>query len=83
MNYSEVYGRLLIDRALKAGLLTKESDSLYVPIESVENQPVAEYYNYPETQITVKDLRELNLSIKGKLCTSRGMDKENYMFVMY
>ena len=78
-DYSEVYGRLLIDRALKAGLLTKESDSLYVPVETVVNHPVAEYYHYPETQITVTDLRERELSIKGRLCTSRGMDQENTM----
>lgn len=75
-SYSEVYGRLLIDRAVKAGLLKKETDSLYLPVEDVEDVLVGEYYNYPECHISVTDLRERQLTVKGRLCTARGMNHE-------
>ena len=32
--YSSVYGRLLIDRAMKAGLLKEETESVYIPVET-------------------------------------------------
>lgn len=77
--YSSVYGRLLIDRAMKAGLLKEETESVYVPVENKENVEVGEYYNYPGCHITITDLREKEITIKGRVCTSRGMDGKNDM----
>lgn len=79
-SYSAVYGRLLIDRAVKAGLLKEETESVYIPVKNVENVEVGEYYNYPECHITITDLREKNMVIKGRVCTSRGMDGKNDMY---
>ena len=80
-SYSPIYGRLLIDRAVKAGLLTKESDAFVPPKDAsnVENVEVPEYYIYPKTHISVKDLRDDNIVLHGRLCTSRGMDCKNDM----
>ena len=77
--YSSVYGRLLIDRAMKAGLLKEETESVYVPVENKENVEVGEYYKYPGCHITISDLREKEITIKGRVCTSRGMDGKNDM----
>ena len=40
---------------------------------------VGEYYNYPGCHITISDLREKEITIKGRVCTSRGMDGKNDM----
>lgn len=80
-SYSPIYGRLLVDRAVKAGLLTKEDDA-YVPLENtpnVENVEVPEYFTYPTTHISVKDMRNEEIVFHGRLCTSRGMDCQNDM----
>lgn len=79
--YSPIYGRLLIDRAVKAGLLVKEDDS-FIPPENtpnVENVEVPEYFSYPKSHISVKDLRNEEIVFHGRLCTSRGMDGQNDM----
>ena len=76
--YSPIYGRLLVDRAVTDGLLVEESANVYVPKEEVENVEVEGYYSYPTTYVTVKDLREMNLTLKGKLCTARGMNGETF-----
>ena len=60
------------------GLLVEERANVYVPKEEVENVEIEGYYSYPTTYVTVKDLREMNLTLKGKLCTSRGMNEETY-----
>lgn len=46
-SYSSIYGRLLIDRAVKAGLLEEETESKYIPKEDANNVEVGEYYAYP------------------------------------
>lgn len=56
----------------------EESANVYVPKEEVENVEIEGYYSYPTTYVTVKDLRAMNLTLKGKLCTSRGMNEETY-----
>ena len=76
--YSSVYGRLLVDRAVMDGLLIEESMNAYVPKDNVENVEVEGYYSYPVTHVSVKDLRNEGLVLKGKLCTGRGMDCEKY-----
>ena len=73
--YSSVYGRLLVDRCVMDSLLVEESPNVYVPREEVENVVIEGYYSYPETHVTVKDLREKNLSFKTRLCTARGMSE--------
>ena len=76
--YSSVYGRLLVDRAVMDGLLVEESANVYIPKEDVENVEVEGYYSYPETHVSVKDLRSEGLVLKGKICTQRGMNCETY-----
>ena len=76
--YSSVYGRLLVDRAVMDGLLIEESMNAYVPKDNVENVEVEGYYSYPVTHVSVKDLRNEGIVLKGKLCTGRGMDCEKY-----
>lgn len=76
--YSSVYGRLLVDRCVTDGLLVEEGDNVYVPKEDVENVPIEGYYSYPETHVTVKDLRSKNIVLKSTLCTARGMDNEEF-----
>ena len=80
-SYSSVYGRLLIDRAVKAGLLQEKegSASVYVPVSNVENREVGEYYHYPPCHISIQDLRERQVVLKGRVCTSRGMDGKKDM----
>ena len=55
-------------------MLVEESPNVYVPKEDVENVAIEGYYSYPETHVTVKDLRSENLTIKTGLCTGRGMN---------
>ena len=78
-SYSSIYGRLLIDRAVKAGLLEEETESKYIPKGDIDNIEVNEYYAYPPSHLSVHDLRNEKLSIQGRLCTSRGMDGKNDM----
>ena len=78
-SYSSIYGRLLIDRAVKAGLLEEETESKYIPKEDANNVEVGEYYAYPPSHISVHDLRDEKISIQGRLCTSRGIDGKNDM----
>ena len=59
--------------------LKEETESVYVPVENKENVEVGEYYNYPGCHITITDLREKEITIKGRVCTSRGMDGKNDM----
>lgn len=74
--YSSVYGRLLVDRCVTDGLLVEEGANVYAPKEDVENVPIEGYYSYPETHVTVKDLRSKNIVVKTTLCTGRGMENE-------
>ena len=78
-----MYGRLLIDRAVKAGLFKEDEDSHIVPVESVTDVEVPAYYGYEMGHVSVKDLRSENVVIKGRLCTSRGMDGKNDMYVYF
>lgn len=78
-SYSSIYGRLLIDRAAKAGLLKEESEGKYVPERDVSDFEVDEYYAYPKSHLSVKDLREEEIVLHGRLCTSRGMDGKSDM----
>lgn len=79
--YSSVYGRLLVDRCVMDGLLVEDGANVYVPKEEVENVVIEGYYSYPETHVTVKDLREEGLVIKTKLCTARGLNHESFEYV--
>ena len=83
-SYSSVYGRLLIDRAVKAGLLQEKegSESVFVPVSNVEEVEVGEYYHYPPCHISIQDLREKKIKIKGRVCTSRGMDGKKDMYLL-
>lgn len=72
--YSSVYGRLLVDRCVTDGLLVEDGPNVYVPKEDVEDVVIEGYYSYPETHVTVKDLRSDNITLKTKLCTARGMN---------
>ena len=45
----------------------------YVAKEDVENAEVEGYYSYPDTHVSVKDLRGEDIVLKTKLCTKRGM----------
>ena len=74
--YSSVYGRLLVDRCVTDGLLVEESPNVYVPKEEVENVVIEGYYSYPETHVTVKDLRDQQIVLNTCLCTSRGYQSE-------
>lgn len=79
-SYSPVYGRLLIHRAVLAGLLKEEGESQVLPVKDVTNVEVPEYHAYEPGFISVKDLRSENLVIQGRMCTSRGMDGKNDMY---
>lgn len=79
-SYSSIYGRLLIDRAVKAGLLKEESEGKYVSEKDVADVEVGEYYAYPKSHVSVKDLREEKMTLHGRLCTSRGMDGKSDMY---
>ena len=79
-SYSPIYGRLLIDRAVKAGLLS-EGENGVVPIQNVETVELSTYHDYPESCVSVKDLREEGIVVKGRLCSSGGMDGKSDMFV--
>ena len=59
-------------------MLIEESPNVYVPKEDVENVAIEGYYSYPDTHVTVKDLRSENLTIKTRLCTSRGMNNNDF-----
>ena len=76
--YSSVYGRLLIDRCVMDGLLVEDVSNVFVPKEEVENVPVEGYYSYPETHVTIRDLRGENLTFKSVFCTKRGLDEESF-----
>ena len=78
-SYSAIYGRLLIDRAVKEGLLT-EIDSKAVPKGDFSNIEGEEYYAYPQNHISIVDLSKEELTIQGRLCTSRGMDGKRDMY---
>lgn len=78
-SYSAIYGRLLIDRAVKKGLLT-EIDSKAVPKGDFTSIEGEEYYAYPKNHISVVDLSKEELTIQGRLCTSRGMDGKHDMY---
>ena len=78
-SYSPVYGRLLIHRAVLAGLLKEEGESQVLPVKDVTDVEVPEYHAYEPAHISVKDLRSENLVLQGRLCTSRGMDGKNDM----
>lgn len=71
--YSAVYGRLLVDRAVTDGLLVEDGANRYVAKEDVENAEVEGYYSYPDTHVSVKDLRGEDIVLKTKLCSKRGM----------
>ena len=77
--YSYAYGRLLIDRAVKNGMFEDLSNSCFVPTTDVLEKTVDSYYFYPETTIRVTDLRSENISLKGRLCTSRGINESGDM----
>ena len=81
--YSPVYGRLLIDRVVTDGFLEETGDHTFVPKQDVENELVEGFYSYPETHVTIHDLRNENLHLRMKLCTDRGMNCESYTYTFY
>ncbi|KAK8815198.1 hypothetical protein WA158_003410 [Blastocystis sp. Blastoise] len=74
--YSEAYGRLLVDRAFKAGMFSMENNH-YILKEKEITKVVEDYYTYPETEIHGIDLTDKHITLNSTICTGRGWDKQD------